>query len=165
MNMTVIQQHVARSTTKMLVLLLQCTVILCLCGLFTATAAQAQMDEDEEVLAKSPYTLEANPSVCISYDREQPCIMPLRLRWQGPASNELCLQELLHEPLKKAPFLQCWQQQQRGEMDLQFSNTTDVDYQLQEQTADTTVAATSVKVINRDLRNSRKRRRHVWSIL
>jgi hypothetical protein len=153
MNMMGIRQGLSRNTLKALALVLQCALIRCPFGLLAATAAQA------EELANSPYKLEANPSVCISYDREQPCTMPLHIRWQGPTSEELCLQELLKDPL-----LQCWHQQQQGAVDLQFSNTTDVGYRLQDQRTATTVADTSVKVINRDLRNSRKRRRHVWSI-
>jgi hypothetical protein len=106
------------------------------------------------------YQLESRPSVCISYDREQPCAMALHLEWQGPLTNEACLTAQAQE----GP-LQCWNQQQRGEADIAFASAADINYFLQDVAQQATLASTTVKVINRDLRNSRKRRRHVWSLL
>lgn len=108
------------------------------------------------------YSLEVRPSICVSYNSDEPCTMALRVSWQGPTSPEVCLQELMRDPL-----LQCWQNSNSGSLELNFANTSDVQYQLQQGSAVTTgpLAEADVKVINRDLRNSRKRRRHVWSIL
>lgn len=108
------------------------------------------------------YSLQVRPSICVSYNSDEPCTMDLRLSWQGPASPEICLQELLRDPL-----LQCWQNSNSGSLELNFANTGDVQYQLQHGNVASAapLAEAGVKVINRDLRNSRKRRRHVWSIL
>lgn len=108
------------------------------------------------------YSMQVRPSICVSYNSDEPCTMALRVSWQGPSAAEVCLHELMRDPL-----LQCWQNSNNGNLDLNFANTGDVQYQLQQGSVATAnpVAAADVKVINRDLRNSRKRRRHVWSIL
>lgn len=106
------------------------------------------------------YVLRVRPSICVSYNSDEPCRMALQVSWEGPARPELCLRELLRDPL-----LQCWQNTQSGSMDVEFANTVDVSYQLEDGVTSGALAESSVKVINRDLRTSRKRRRHVWSIL
>lgn len=105
------------------------------------------------------FMLETQPSVCVSYNRDEPCRMPLTLHWRGP-NTDACVRELLRDPL-----LQCWQRAGEGEVEVEFSNAEDVRYQLQGQADGQPLADADVKVINRDLRSSRKRRRHVWSIL
>ena len=86
--------------------------------------------------------------------------MDLQVNWEGPARGELCLRELMRDPL-----LQCWLNTESGNVDIKFADTVDVLYQLQDSATQGALAETPVTVINRDLRNSRKRRRHVWSIL
>ncbi|MES2603689.1 MAG: DUF3019 domain-containing protein [Pseudomonadota bacterium] len=112
--------------------------------------------------ASAAYSLQVRPSICVSYNSDEPCTMALRVSWQGPPSAEVCLHELMRDPL-----LQCWQNSANGNLELNFANSGDVQYQLQQGNAvpANPVAVADVKVINRDLRNSRKRRRHVWSIL
>lgn len=106
------------------------------------------------------YVLEVQPSICVSYDSEEPCMMSMQVSWQGSGAAEVCLRELLRDPM-----LQCWQNATNGSIELSFVNAEDVQYQLQDAESDSPLAVADVKVINRDLRNSRKRRRHVWSIL
>ena len=110
--------------------------------------------------ADNGYSLQARPSVCVSYDNEQPCTMALELSWKGPARPQLCLYEV---PLVQT--LHCWLQAGTGSLNLDFTNTVDVIYRLPDAAIQGPLADTNVKVINRDLRSSRKRRRHVWSIL
>jgi hypothetical protein len=60
--------------------------------------------------------------------------------------------------------LHCWEAARGGSVALSYSNTQDMTYQLV--ALDGRLLATcDIKVINRDLRSSRSRRRHVWSIL
>lgn len=105
------------------------------------------------------YVLEVQPSICVSYNSEEPCTMAMQVSWQGTGAAEVCLRELMRDPL-----LQCWQNASTGSTELTFVNAADVQYQLQDG-AQAALVTADVKVINRDLRNSRKRRRHVWSIL
>jgi hypothetical protein len=106
------------------------------------------------------YVLAVQPSICVSYNSEEPCTMSMQVSWRGPGTAEICLRELLRDPT-----LQCWQNATNGSIELSFVNAEDVQYQLHDSASDGPVAVADVKVINRDLRNSRKRRRHVWSIL
>jgi hypothetical protein len=110
--------------------------------------------------AHTGYVLEVQPSICVSYDSEEPCTMAMQVSWQGTGAPEVCPRELLTDPL-----LQCWQNTTTGSIELMFVNAADVRYQLQDTASGDPLAVADVKVINRDLRNSRKRRRHVWSIL
>jgi hypothetical protein len=110
--------------------------------------------------AETGYVLEVQPSICVSYNSEEPCTMEMQVSWQGPGAPEICLRELLRDPL-----LQCWQNTGTGSTELTFINAEDAQYQLQHGASDSALVTADVKVINRDLRNSRKRRRHVWSIL
>ena len=126
------------------------------CGVMLLAIAPLQAAED----TSNAYVLRVRPSICVSYNSDEPCRMDLQLSWQGPARAELCLRELLRDPL-----LQCWQNTAGGILDIEFANTVDVSYQLEDNLTSNTLAASSVKVINRDLRTARKRRRHVWSIL
>jgi Protein of unknown function (DUF3019) len=129
---------------------------LVLAGALLATA-------DLTAAADAAYVLQVRPSICVSYNSDEPCTMTVRARWEGPTSAAICLHELLREP-----WLQCWQNSSTGSMELPFANTGDVQYQLQDASttaASSALATAAVKVINRDLRSARKRRRHVWSIL
>ncbi len=109
--------------------------------------------------ADPAFTLQAKPSICVSYNNDEPCTMALELSWKGPLKPELCVHELM-----RSPALQCWQNSVVGSLTLNFANTADVHYLLDEAATNFNLATTTVKVINRDLRSSRTRRRHIWSI-
>jgi len=106
------------------------------------------------------YTLSVRPSICVSYDSEQPCSMSMEVSWEGDASADVCLRDAM-----LTPMLHCWENSAHGSVAIDYANTEDVRYQLVEESSLGVLAETEVKVINRDLRDSRKRRRHVWSIL
>jgi hypothetical protein len=106
------------------------------------------------------YTLSVRPSICVSYDSEEPCSMSMQVSWEGDASADVCLRDAM-----RAPMLHCWENSNRGSVAIDYSNTEDARYQLVEESSLGVLAEAEVKVINRDLRDSRKRRRHVWSIL
>jgi hypothetical protein len=106
------------------------------------------------------YKLSVRPSICVSYDSEAPCEMSMQVSWEGEAAADVCLRDAM-----LTPMLQCWQNSNSGSTTIAYANTVDVRYQLVEETSLGVLAEADVKVINRDLRDSRKRRRHVWSIL
>lgn len=86
--------------------------------------------------------------------------MSMQVSWEGAAAADVCLRDAV-----LAPMLHCWENSNRGSVAIAYANTIDVRYQLVEETSLGVLAEAEVKVINRDLRDSRKRRRHVWSIL
>lgn len=106
------------------------------------------------------YRLLVRPSICVSYDSEAPCTMSMQVSWEGSDPADVCLRETSVEPL-----LHCWENSRAGSVQLDYANTVDVLYQLVEESSLGVLAEAEIKVINRDLRSSRKRRRHVWSIL
>lgn len=106
------------------------------------------------------YKLSVRPSICVSYNSEEPCSMSMQVSWESEAAADVCLRDAM-----LTPMLQCWENSNRGTATIDYANTVDVRYQLVEETSLGVLAEADVKVINRDLRDSRKRRRHVWSIL
>jgi hypothetical protein len=106
------------------------------------------------------YKLLVRPSICVSYDSEAPCTMSMQVTWEGEAPADVCLRDAT-----STPMLHCWENSNRGSVAIDYANTIDVLYQLVEETSLGVLAEAEIKVINRDLRESRKRRRHVWSIL
>jgi DUF3019 family protein len=108
----------------------------------------------------APYRLQVRPSICVSYDSTQPCTMTMEVTWKGETAADVCLRGAM-----LTPMLRCWKNAREGNIALDYSNMSDRVYQLVEEATQGVLAQAQVKVINRDLRSSRKRRRHVWSIL
>lgn len=110
--------------------------------------------------ADPDFELKVRPSICISYDSASPCVMSMQLSWASPRIADVCLREAQREePLR------CWDDALEGQHEIQYSDTADSRYWLVDANTQSVLAETEVVVINRDLRDSRKRRRHVWSIL
>lgn len=142
----------ARSLVPPQVLLPAMVMLPVLCLL--PTAARAQLD------AGSEYRLQVRPSICVSYDSQAPCRMSMAVSWESNRTADVCLlQALRDEPLA------CWDNAREGSTEVQYADTSDVQYRLVDARSRAVLAETDVVVINRDLRSSRKRRRHVWSIL
>lgn len=120
-------------------------------GFWAAPGATAQ---DER------FELKVRPSICVSYDSAAPCVMSMQVSWVGSRMADVCLREA-----EDAVPLRCWDDAREGQHEVQYADTTDVYYSLVDASTQSVLAETEVVVINRDLRDSRKRRRHVWSIL
>ena len=110
--------------------------------------------------ADDNYELNIRPSICVSYDSEEPCVMMLSISWAGGTGEPVCLKTAA-EPA----FITCWSNQVAGETEQPYENSTNVVYQLVSMQNSRVLADAEVQVISRDLRDSRRRRRHVWSIL
>lgn len=110
--------------------------------------------------ADPDFELKVRPSICVSYDSASPCVMSMQLSWASPRIADVCLREAQRE----AP-LRCWDDALGGQHEIQYADTVDSRYWLVDANTQLVLAETEVVVINRDLRDSRKRRRHVWSIL
>jgi len=105
------------------------------------------------------YSLQAMPTICVTRDSEEVCTMQLEIRWRGPTTNTVCL----HGADSNVP-LRCWQDKDEGQVNLAFRSANDVTLQLL--SADGLVLRqVSISVVSRDVRDTRRRRRHVWSIL
>jgi hypothetical protein len=130
------------------------TRALLLCSSLSAGVSWAQDNADT-----AGYEVRTQPSICVSYDSTQACTMAFTVSWVAPHESAVCLREA-----DEAEPLHCWDPARSGSIELSYSDTQDVTYQLVALDG-TLLATTEIKVINRDLRSSRSRRRHVWSIL
>jgi Protein of unknown function (DUF3019) len=109
---------------------------------------------------RGEFRLQVRPSICVSYDNETPCRMSMQVSWEATVVSDVCLlQTEQQEPLA------CWDNASSGATEVQYADTRDVQYVLVTAISRDVLAEADVVVINRDLRSSRKRRRHVWSIL
>lgn len=106
------------------------------------------------------FSLQVRPSICVSYDNEAPCRMSMQVSWQATIMTDVCLLQADREDP-----LACWDNAREGSTEVQYADTNDVQYRLVDAKSRDLLAEADVVVINRDLRSSRKRRRHVWSIL
>lgn len=128
--------------------------LVCLLAAACPLLAPAVAAQDET------FELKVRPSICVSYDSASPCVMSMEVSWAGSRMADVCLREEANEvPLR------CWDDAFEGWHEVQYADTTDVHYSLVDANSESVLAETEVVVINRDLRDSRKRRRHVWSIL
>lgn len=132
--------------------MLRCCLLL-LAGLCLAASAGARAQE-------ATYSLQVRPSICVSYDNEVPCRMSMQVSWEATVTGDVCLLQA-----EQADPLACWDHARSGTAEVQYADTNDVQYRLVDARSREVLAEADVVVINRDLRASRKRRRHVWSIL
>ncbi len=130
-------------------------------AILTGSASLAML-ATSAVSAQEPgqYRLQVRPSICVSYDNEAPCRMSMQVSWQGTITADVCLLQSQRED-----ELACWDNAREGSTEVQYADTSDVQYLLVDARSRAVLAEADVVVINRDLRASRKRRRHVWSIL
>ena len=105
------------------------------------------------------YSLTASPLVCVTLGGDTPCEMSLDLAWTAAAADDLCL-----VLLNTGTVLECWKQARQGRHTLEYTSLQNVALQLIDEEAQV-LDEVEIKVVSRDLRESRRRRRHVWSIL
>lgn len=85
--------------------------------------------------------------------------MELEVSWQSPHAMDLCLR------LRDGDeTLQCWRQAREGHFRMSYASESAITLQLVSGSL-SVLDEVEVKVLSRDPRDSRRRRRHVWSIL
>lgn len=130
------------------------SLLLTACGLYSMPLL-AQPAENQQF-----YELQIRPSICVSFDGDQPCSMMLLISWEGSSRQPVCL-----KTESSAELINCWNGDNAGSLELPYESAGNVVYQLISMQNDRRLAFAEVQVISRDLRDSRRRRRHVWSIL
>lgn len=122
-----------------------------LCVLMTLTLPAALADEN--------VALSAQPRLCVIAPGDQLCSLQLRLSWSADRDRDVCLR--LSE---QTEFLHCWQAQQQGEYTVELAHDDNITVQLQDAQTGRILGQLDIPVIKRDLRDTRRRRRHAWSI-
>lgn len=124
-------------------------LLLCLYGNVTPAAAAA-----------AGYQLEVRPRICITLDSERLCVLELNVYWSAPVPANVCLRLATG-----AEPLQCWVQQREASTVVSVQTRTNTVLQLVEQDGAAILNQVELAVVSRDLRDGRRRRRHVWSVL
>lgn len=106
------------------------------------------------------YELQVKPRVCITLDSNSACAMQLIVSWSAPVSMDICLKLEDDDAM-----LGCWKQQREGEFELELSRMNNAVVQLLDPVSNVVLNEAEVTIVSRDLRDSRRRRRHVWSII
>lgn len=86
--------------------------------------------------------------------------MQLEVTWSAPEATDVCL-KLAHA----TDLLRCWQSQRTGAYAVQVENSSNTVVQLLDANSSVVLSEAEVTLVSRDLRDSRRRRRHVWSII
>jgi len=128
---------------------LLCTIALWICipGLMQPTTAEETV------------TLRAQPRICVMTPSEQLCSMQMLVSWTAVSDIDVCLKFP-----EQAEALHCWQAQQQGEFSVSVSREENVSVQLLDAQTNRILSEVEIPVIKRDLRDTRRRRRHAWSI-
>tara|TARA_R110002072_G_scaffold170552_2_gene324157 strand:+ start:90722 stop:91189 length:468 start_codon:yes stop_codon:yes gene_type:complete len=104
-------------------------------------------------------TLSAQPRICVMTPGEQVCSMQMLVSWTAVSDISVCLKFP-----EQAEALHCWQAQQQGEFSVSVSREENVSVQLLDAQTNQILSEVEIPVIKRDLRDTRRRRRHAWSI-
>lgn len=147
--------------------LIRSVAVLCTAGLRVVAilllcSGYAPSPERTSLAAAAPVTfeLQVRPRVCITLESDSSCPMLLAVTWSGPVAADVCLK--LED---SDSMLQCWQQQRAGEFELELVRSSNAVVQLLDSASNTILDEAEVTIVSRDLRESRRRRRHVWSII
>lgn len=85
--------------------------------------------------------------------------MQMLVSWTAVSDISVCLKFP-----EQAEALHCWQAQQQGEFSASVSREENVSVQLLDSQTNQILSEVEIPVIKRDLRDTRRRRRHAWSI-
>lgn len=110
--------------------------------------------------ATDDYALHVQPRVCVVVANEATCAMQLTVSWTAPATTDVCV-KLAHAD----NTLRCWQQQRLGNVEFELQRSSNTIVQLLDASSNQVLTETEITIVSRELRDSRRRRRHVWSIL
>ena len=104
-------------------------------------------------------SLRVQPRLCVMTAADEVCVMQLQVVWTTVVERNVCL----HLP-DQQQTLPCWQAQQAGEFSLTIARAENVSVQLLDEQTREVLSEVEIPVIQRDLRDTRRRRRHAWSI-
>ncbi len=114
----------------------------------------------DAAISPEGFEMFVRPRLCVLRPGEALCTMQFSVTWSAPLASDVCVQLV-----GDAAPLRCWQAQRSGEfaIPIERGNTTLV--QLRESSSDSLLIEEQIPIIKRDLRDTRARRRHAWSIL
>lgn len=129
------------------------TVGTAMCFVFAATTLHAAS-------TAGGFAMQVRPRLCVLTPGESVCVMQFSVTWSAPAATDVCL-TLAGDLIP----LQCWQSQRDGEFEMRVERRDSTLVQLRDANNDALLLEEQIPIISRDLRDTRTRRRHAWSIL
>ena len=111
------------------------------------------------VLQADEISLQAQPRLCVVPAGEQHCSLQLQVSWTAATLRDVCL-----HLNGQTESLQCWQAQQAGTFSIALTQTHNILIQLLDAQNLEVLREVDIPVIKRDLRDTRRRRRHAWSV-
>jgi hypothetical protein len=113
---------------------------------------QATMTDNE-------VSFHAQPRICVMPAGEQTCSIQLLITWTSVTSRNVCLHFHGH-----SEHLHCWEAQQAGSFSMALAQTDNIHVQLLDAQTLDVLSTIEIPVIKRDVRDTRRRRRHAWSV-
>lgn len=111
------------------------------------------------VTADEGVALSAQPRLCVIAPGDELCQLQLRLSWTAEQNRDVCL-----KLAEQTGFLQCWQARRQGDYTVELTRENNISVLLQDAETGQILSQIDIPVIKRDLRDTRRRRRHAWSI-
>lgn len=104
--------------------------------------------------------MEVQPNICVSHGEEGPCNMAVSISWNARTPGDVCIKLKSMETA-----LRCWRGASSGMVETEFNSGENETILLQSTGDGTVLVEKEITVVSRNLRDTRRRRRHVWSIL
>jgi hypothetical protein len=111
-------------------------------------------------VSEDAVTLRVLPKLCVKPMGDRMCAMQMTMTWIAVLEMDVCLKFK-----EDAELLHCWQAQRQGEISIAVEREGNITVQLLNHQSREVLIELQINVIERDLRETRRRRRHVWSIL
>lgn len=111
------------------------------------------------LLQADEINLQVQPRICVVAPGEQSCSLQLQVSWTSATLRDVCL-----HLNGQSDSLQCWQAQQAGTFSIALTQTHNILIQLLDAQNLEVLSELGIPVITRDLRDTRRRRRHAWSV-
>ncbi len=108
----------------------------------------------------SGFAMQVRPRLCVLSPGESVCVMQFSVIWSATTATDVCLTFA-----GELEALRCWQQEREGEFEMKVERRQSALVQLREANSDTLLLEEHIPIISRDMRDTRSRRRHAWSIL
>jgi hypothetical protein len=130
-------------------------IVLWLLGVFAAGICSPTKSYAAEAV-----TLRVVPKLCVKPVGNELCAMQISATWTASTAMDVCLRFG-----EETEPLQCWQSQRQGELSVATEREGNTAVQLLDAHTLAVLSAVEISVIERDVRDTRRRRRHAWSIL
>jgi len=135
-------------------------VITCSCMVLApsfAALATAQ-DPPPPTVSLGSAVVSITPRICILSEDIDECEESVQLEWKADTERSLCL----YESASSTP-IQCWQNQQQGNIQLPLSVSETVEFELRDYNDSLLVLAKTEFKVMHDKKKYRRSRRNPWS--